>query len=152
MACSPWADRSRPNAPAISMEQSVAPPMLADSSAVRVELDVASRQNVARHRDNCGACGDPTRSSLHRDVAFAPDDAIDGGGKRNRNLLAELGHQDSQPLEAADRGTAALRACLVDGRNILQVLAGGAGAEHEVRRSQPVPQVAVQCRGAKYID
>ena len=38
IAFSPWPERSRPNEPATSIEHSDDPPMLANNSAVRVEL------------------------------------------------------------------------------------------------------------------
>ena len=66
-------------------------------------------------------------------------------------LLAEPRHQRAQALAAADRIGAVLRMRLVDRGNILQILAGGIGAEHEFRRRGPVAEIFRQRGGAWHI-
>jgi hypothetical protein len=61
-------------------------------------------------------------------------------------LFAEFCDQRSQSLPTTDRRIAVLRAGLVDDGDILQVLAGEVGAEHELRRSGPVAQILRQHR------
>ena len=68
------------------------------------------------------------------------------------SLLAELGDQGAQTLAAGDRGIAVLRARLVDRRQILQVLAGEARAEHEFGGARPVAEILRQDRRAGRIE
>ena len=77
---------------------------------------------------------------LHAGVAVAPFDAARRGRQRQRKRLAELGDQRSQSLPAGDRGVAVLGADLVDRGDLLQILAGKIGAEHEFGGARPVAE------------
>ena len=66
--------------------------------------------------------------------------------------LAEFGDQRAQSLAAGQRGAAILRAGFVERGYILQILAGGVGAEQKFDRPGPFAQILRQRRGAGHID
>src|SRR3954454_11692596 len=115
------------------------------------EFDVTGVQYIGRHRNNGGTCGNPARGCLDRDVPVTPRHSACRRRKRHRDLLAELRDQRSQPLTADKRPAALLRACLVGDRDFLQVLAGGGGAQYELRRTSPVAEILWHHRRTRHV-